>query len=61
MDTDWKEELLSGLTCVPTCGVPGRVVVYGSSAKPILTGVNEEDVLMAAAQLDRRKSRRIFA
>ena len=53
MDTDWKEELLSGLTCVPTCGVPGRVVVYGSSAKPILTGVNEEDVLMAAAQLDK--------
>jgi len=46
----WRNEILHNLDVLPKLGYPGRIVVYGKHAEPILTGVNDVDVLVAAAE-----------
>src|SRR6218665_2993570 len=47
---EWRERILKGIKVLPKEGVPGRIVVFGKHAEPILTGTNAEDVLVAAAE-----------
>jgi len=47
---EWRNELLQGVTALPKIGSPGRIVVFGENAEPILTGLHEEDVVIAAAK-----------
>src|SRR6218665_4050650 len=47
---EWRESILRGIKVLPKYGTPGRIVVFGKQAEPILTGTNSEDVLVAAAE-----------
>jgi len=47
---EWRNEILQGIDVLPKLGNPGRIVVYGKHAEPILTGNFEVDVLLAAAE-----------
>lgn len=47
---EWRENILKGMKVIPKEGVPGRIVVFGKQAEPILTGTNAEDLLIAAAE-----------
>ena len=49
---DWSKQILDGITKeIPINGNPTKLVVYGESAQPILTGANEADILIAAGTL----------
>lgn len=48
---EWRESILKGIVVLPKVGDPGRIVVFGKHAEPILTGKDAEDVLVAAAEL----------
>ena len=50
---DWSGVILHGIQEVPHIGSLVRLVVYGKASEAILTGDNEEDVFIAAAQLGR--------
>ena len=50
MDT-WCDDILFEIDLVSTLGFPGRIIVFGKQACPILTGQNEDDVIMAACEL----------
>lgn len=45
-----RQQLLEGITTLPLLGTPGRVVVYGDDAIPVICGNNEGDVLVACAE-----------
>lgn len=47
--TQWKTELLNGLTQVGKKGQPGQAIVYGLNSAVIVVGDTVNDVLMAAA------------
>lgn len=46
----WSDDLLAGIESIPRQGIPGRIVVFGIGAEPILAYPSEEDVLIAAAE-----------
>lgn len=50
---DARNEILQGIDSVPLKGTPGRIVVFGDSAEPVLTAACEEEVLIAAADIGR--------
>lgn len=50
---DSRKELLQGIKYVPMNGTPGRIVVFGESAEPVLSATSEEEVLIAAADIGR--------
>src|SRR6218665_2068810 len=47
---EWREIILKGIKVLPKQDVPGRIVVFGKQAEPILTGKSAEDVFVAAAE-----------
>ena len=47
----WRNAILDGVEKIPRFGTPGRQVVIGEKAEPILTGDSPKNVLISAAEL----------
>ena len=47
----FREDILQGIEVVHNSNLPGRIIVYGCNAEPVLTGHKVEDVIIAAATL----------
>lgn len=48
----FREDILQGIEAIHNNSkLPGRIIVYGCNAEPVLTGHNVEDVIIAAAKL----------
>ena len=47
----WRDAILDGVEKISRFGVPGRQVVCGDNAEPILTAGSPKNVLISAAEL----------